>query len=208
MDEQRAFIRSIPLGTWIGLVALAVMAIVTPFRPYVVFAAVVVVLYTAYEYWRWLTELRSRLAAARQPEIQVKVQPEGPSFQEVLRAIPDPVMIVSGFEPNDIAGRWIVFANDAAQKVFPMEREGGLLVSAIRTPEVLECVDEALFGRIQRTVTFDTTGGARDQFWRAFTSPLPVEGEQHRLALLVLRDETDTRRMERMRADFLANASH
>ncbi|MCR6659100.1 MAG: HAMP domain-containing histidine kinase [Asticcacaulis sp.] len=29
-----------------------------------------------------------------------------------------------------------------------------------------------------------------------------------RLALLVIRDETDARRMERMRADFLANASH
>ena len=208
MDEQRSFIRLIPLGTWFGLVGLAAMAVIAPLRAYTVFAAIVVVLYTAYACWRRLSLLQARLDAARQPEIQVKVQPEGPSFQEVLRAIPDPVMIVSGFEPNDIAGRWIVFANDAAQKVFPMEREGGLLVSAIRTPEVLECVDEALFGRIQRTVTFDTTGGARDQFWRAFTSPLPVEGEQHRLALLVLRDETDTRRMERMRADFLANASH
>ena len=57
MDEQRSFLRSIPLGTWIGLVALAVMAIVTPFRPYVVFAAVIVILYTAYECWRWLSEL-------------------------------------------------------------------------------------------------------------------------------------------------------
>ncbi len=36
---------------------------------------------------------------------------------------------------------------------------------------------------------------------------MPVEGDQ-RLALLVMRDETDSRRMERMRADFLANASH
>jgi two-component system phosphate regulon sensor histidine kinase PhoR len=89
-----------------------------------------------------------------------------------------------------------------------MRAEGGSLVSAIRNPEVLECVDEALFGGITRSVDFETKGAERDQFWRAFAAPLPVDGAMQRLALLVIRDETDIRRMERMRADFLANASH
>jgi two-component system phosphate regulon sensor histidine kinase PhoR len=40
------------------------------------------------------------------------------------------------------------------------------------------------------------------------TRPLPAGEDGTRLALLVLRDETDSRRNERMRADFLANASH
>ena len=110
-------------------------------------------------------------------------------------------------EPDDIAGRWIVFANTAAQGLFRMDGEGGLLVSTIRNPEVLECVDEALFGGISTSTFYDLAGGARDQIWRAYASPLPVTGPQ-RLALLTLRDETDARRMERMRADFLANASH
>ncbi len=208
MEEQRTFLRSIPLGTWFGGVAVAAMALIAPLRPYVTFAALPVVAYTAYAMWRDMSKLRARVED-HVPAVEVQVQPQGPSFQEVLRAIPDPVMVVSGFEPDDIAGRWIIFANDAAQELFHLQGEGGLLVSAIRTPEVLEGVDEALFGRIPGAVTFETAGGARQQSWRAFTSPLPAGSDQHgRLALLVIRDETEIRRMERMRADFLANASH
>jgi two-component system phosphate regulon sensor histidine kinase PhoR len=209
MDKRRTFIGATPLGAWVGAAVTVVMAFVPLLRPFVPFFAGVIFLYMAFESWIRQSDLHHRLQAAKMPEIQVKVQPEGPSFQEVLRAIPDPVMIVSGFEQDDIAGRWIVFANDAARKEFHMESDGGILVSSVRNPEVLECVDEALFGRIARTTTFDTTGGAREQYWRAFASPLPVENPQdNRLALLVIRDETDARRMERMRADFLANASH
>ncbi|MBW8733712.1 MAG: ATPase [Asticcacaulis sp.] len=212
MERQRTFWNTVPLGTWIGICALIGCAVFAPLRWLAAPVAVVVLAYTVFQFWLRILDLQDRIESLKAPEVQVKVQPEGPSFQEVLRAIPDPVMIVSGFEPHDIAGRWIVFANDAARKVFAITDDGGLLVSAIRTPEVLECVDEALFGRIARSVIFDTNGGARDQFWRAFTSPLPVEGrdsDKHpRLALLVMRDETDARRMERMRADFLANASH
>jgi two-component system phosphate regulon sensor histidine kinase PhoR len=40
------------------------------------------------------------------------------------------------------------------------------------------------------------------------TRPLAPAANGARLALVVLRDETDARRNERMRADFLANASH
>jgi two-component system phosphate regulon sensor histidine kinase PhoR len=199
------------MGAWAGAAVTVAMAFVPLLRPFVPFFAGVIFLYMAYESWVRQSDLYHRLKAAKAPEVQVKVQPEGPSFQEVLRAVPDPVMIVSGFEQDDIAGRWIVFANDAARKEFHMEGEGGLLVSTVRNPEVLECVDEALFGRIPRVTIFDTTGGAREQYWRAFATPLPVANERdphNRLALLVIRDETDSRRMERMRADFLANASH
>src|SRR5581483_9223082 len=52
------------------------------------------------------------------------------------------------------------------------------------------------------------TGGAQDRFWRVLTRPLESGADGARRALLVLRDETDSRRNERMRADFLANASH
>lgn len=137
-----------------------------------------------------------------------KVQPEGPGFQEVLRALPDPVMVVSGREPGDIAGRWIVYANTAARSRFRITTDEGLLVSVLRYPEVLEAVDGALFGDGSVTVRFDVNG-AQIQHWSAFTSPLPTQGGRDmRLALLVLRDETEARRAEKMRADFLANASH
>jgi two-component system phosphate regulon sensor histidine kinase PhoR len=199
----------IPPGTWLGLAVLGVAAMTPAVRPYVVFIALIVIAYTVYEAARKVAEAQHRAAeTAKIPVVATQVQPEGPSFQEVLRAIPDPVLIVSGYEPNDIAGRWIVFANTAARTTFQIRDDGGLLVSSIRNPEVLECVDETLFGNIERSTAFDTTGGARDQYWRAFTSPLPTAKNHQRLCLLVMRDETDMRRMERMRADFLANASH
>ncbi|MBP2160202.1 MULTISPECIES: ATP-binding protein [Asticcacaulis] len=208
MIRRRSLWGIVPFGTWIGLGCVIVMMFVPPLWPVAVGVAALTIIYTLLVFWGQQNDLHDRIDQLKTPEIQVKVQPKGPSFQEVLRAIPDPVLIVSGFEPNDIAGRWIVFANATAQKVFQVESQGGLLVSAIRTPEVLECVDEALFGGISRSTTFETAGGAREQYWRAFASPLPVGDAEQRLALLVMRDETDMRRMEKMRADFLANASH
>jgi len=209
MARRRFLLEMIPPGTWLGLAVLGVAAISLATRPYVVFIALIVIAYTVYEAARKVADAQRRtVEATRVPVVATQVQPEGPSFQEVLRAIPDPVLIVSGYEPNDIAGRWIVFANTAARTTFQIRDDGGLLVSSIRNPEVLECVDETLFGNIERSTAFDTTGGARDQYWRAFTSPLPTAKGHQRLCLLVMRDETDMRRMERMRADFLANASH
>jgi len=197
----------LPLG--LGLLVLVALALLSPGAHWLVWLAVGIL---AVSLWVTYAELKRHKTAVIEDVVavpeRVRVQPEGPSFQEVLRAIPDPVMIVSGIEPNDIAGRWVVFANKAAVDAFGIAKEGSLLVSSLRFPEVLEAVDEALFGNVARDTVFETSG-AQDKFWRAWTSPLPVtEGGLRRLALLVIRDETDIRRIERMRADFLANASH
>ncbi|WAC47513.1 ATP-binding protein [Asticcacaulis sp. SL142] len=198
----------VPLGAILAFAGLIIMAAIPDFQPYTAWASLILVAYGLISCYSRLQTYLEVQAAKPAQEIRVKVQPEGPSFQEVLRAMPDPVMVVSGLEPDDIAGRWVVFANKAAMKLFRMEREGGLLVSYIRNPELLEAVDEALFGNVSRSTLFDETGGAQDRFWQSWTSPLPVEGTGKRLALMVMRDETDVRRIERMRADFLANASH
>ena len=56
--------------------------------------------------------------------------------------------------------------------------------------------------------------GAQERFWQTRIVPLPVPGEigapgsGPRLALLTFHDETEIRRSESTRADFLANASH
>ncbi|MGV9010407.1 sensor histidine kinase [Brevundimonas sp.] len=124
----------------------------------------------------------------------------------VFEGLGDPVMVVAGGEADDIAGRRIVLANAAARELLRIPREGALLVSALRDPGVLEAVDEALFGGLARTTDYGGSG-AQTRHWRAITRPLPA-AEGASLALLVLRDETDVRRMELMRVDFLANASH
>lgn len=124
----------------------------------------------------------------------------------VFEGLGDPVMVIAGGEADDIAGRRIVLANAAARELLRIPREGALLVSALRDPGVLEAVDEALFGGVARTTDYGGSG-AQTRYWRAMTRPLPA-AEGASLALLVLRDETDVRRMELMRVDFLANASH
>jgi len=132
--------------------------------------------------------------------------PNRSPFQDALENLQDPLLIISAEEPDDLVGKRLTFANAAARALLRIPREGALLLSAIRRPEVLEAVDESLFGGLHGSVSFET-GGAQDRFWRVWTAPLPPR-EPRRFCVLVMRDETDVRRNERMRADFLANASH
>ena len=130
--------------------------------------------------------------------------PPGGPFQLLVERLPDPVLVIEG-DPDEPAARRIIFANTAANALFPIRLQGARLVTAIRHPEVLEAVDEALLGAPGEALM--ETGGAQERVWAAQTRPLG-EGASGKLAVLTLRDETDVRRAERMRVDFLANASH
>src|ERR1019366_1509854 len=130
-----------------------------------------------------------------------------PAFAALVDSLPDPVMVVSARDAEDASDRRLVFANLAARELLRIQAAGGPLVSAIRHPEVLEAVDESLFGGLNGEAAYET-GGAQDRFWRVRTRPLAPAADGARLALMVIRNETDARRNERMRADFLANASH
>jgi len=134
------------------------------------------------------------------------LEAEATLLERVFEALADPVLVVAGGEADDIAGRRIVLANAAARDLLRIQREGGLLVPVLRDPAVLEAVDEALFGGLTRTTDYAGVG-AQTRHWRAVTRPL-AEAQPGPLALVVLRDETEVRRMELMRVDFLANASH
>jgi two-component system phosphate regulon sensor histidine kinase PhoR len=130
-----------------------------------------------------------------------------PAFAALVDSLPDPVMVVSARTADDLSDRRLVFANAAARDLLRIQAAGGPLVSTIRHPQVLEAVDESLFGGLNGEAAYET-GGAQDRFWRVLTRPLARAADGARLALMVIRDETDSRRNERMRADFLANASH
>jgi len=196
-----------------GGVAILVMAVLAVMKP---------------ELAGWLAAGAAAVAAAtwlvnRRPQPTVSISdldggatadlaPDGALLGDVFEALGDPILIVSGGEADDIAGRRIALANAAARELFRLDGAGGgLLVSVIRDPKVLEAVDEALFGGFSSTVDY-VGGGAQERHWRAFVRPLPERDAQlwgaGALALLALRDETDARRMEMMRVDFLANASH
>lgn len=130
-----------------------------------------------------------------------------PPYATLIDQLPDPVLVIAADEPDDLTGRRFILVNRAARELLRIQQEAGLLVTAIRDPEVLEAVDEALFGDVTAEAIYEL-GGAQERVFKAFAQPLGAAGDGARLALLVLRDETDIRRAERTRADFLANASH
>ena len=132
---------------------------------------------------------------------------DAPPYASLINALPDPVLVIAAHEPDDLTGRRFVLVNEAARQTLRMQYDAGLLVTVIRDPDVLEAVDEALFGGKEAEAIYEL-GGAQERVMRAFAKPLGVAPDGAPLALLVLRDETDIRRAERTRADFLANASH
>ncbi len=193
-----------------GSVAVVIMLLLAAARPdmalWLLAGAAVVALVT------WLGSRPSRTATDRDAVAEAAVD-AGPNAEDarlldaVFEALDDPVMIVAGGEADDIAGRRIILANRAARDLLRIPRQGSLLVSAMRDPGVLEAVDEALFGGLGRTTDY-TAAGSQVRHWKAWVRPLPSSTGGPPTAILGLRDETDVRRMELMRVDFLANASH
>jgi two-component system phosphate regulon sensor histidine kinase PhoR len=132
---------------------------------------------------------------------------EPPPFAGLVNALPDPIVVISALEPDDVTSRRYIFANAAARDLLRIERPEGLLVNAIRDPEVLEAVDKALFAARDAECIYES-GGVQTLTLRGYARPLGLALDGRKLALLVFRDETEMRQVERTRADFLANASH
>jgi len=122
--------------------------------------------------------------------------------REILDHLPFPVMLVG-------PGGRIERANPAAHEFLGLGAESGLLSASLRQPKVLEAVSAVLKGDKARIVEYSTVAPIESHV-RVHVIPLKADepGAFPWRALLVLADETSSKRAERMRADFLANASH
>jgi two-component system phosphate regulon sensor histidine kinase PhoR len=129
-------------------------------------------------------------------------------FAAMIEQIADPILLVAGGARDEQSSRKFLFANGAARDLLRIQRPDGLLTTVIRAPDILDAVDDALYNDKSGEAAYQLRG-PQDRVWRARVSPLDVNfGDGSRLALLWMRDETELRRTERARADFLANASH
>lgn len=194
-----------PLAGGAGLVLLLLLAMSEAAKPGpIVLAAIGLAAVTV------ILTLRAdrllRRAPSAQPGGREGRAPAPTPALAALDALPDPIMVVAAAEADDIAGRRVVFANRASRELFRIGEQGAHLITVMRDPDVIEALDEALFGEVERSTPF-LLAGARDRQWRAFARPLPADGHQ-RQALLHLHDETDLHTVEQTRVDFLANASH
>lgn len=129
-----------------------------------------------------------------------------------LEGLRDPILVIEGSSPTDLTGRRIIFANAAARALFRVRDTGTLLASAVRDPNVLECIDESLFGGLQAETAYEPRD-TQERVWKVQTTPLklpPGVGTAGAacFALAHFHDETEVRRAHQARGDFLANASH
>jgi two-component system phosphate regulon sensor histidine kinase PhoR len=114
----------------------------------------------------------------------------------VLAGLPDPVVVL------DRRGD-VVALNARAGALAPALRRGEPLSSGLRNPDVLDAVRRVRAGGgVQRVELYDRVPVER--WYEAVVTPV-AGGE---LVLIAFHDLTPLRRVEEMRADFVANASH
>ena len=109
----------------------------------------------------------------------------------------------------DREGRVIAF-NEAAATIAPALRRGEPALITLRMPELVDAIRRAsATARPQRVEFFERV--PRDRWFEAFVTPvrLPAAADgASDILLMTFNDLTPLRRVEEMRADFIANASH
>jgi two-component system phosphate regulon sensor histidine kinase PhoR len=133
--------------------------------------------------------------SAQQSELATLRLAEG-----VAEALPEPLFILD-------ASGVVEHANPAAEEFLNARGvEGRHFAATLRAPNVFEAVEAIAKGDAARVVDF-TTIGSVERHCRAFVAPLRG-GEGAERILVYVRDLTSERRVEQMRADFVASASH
>ena len=141
--------------------------------------------------------------AARPASDLVRSSPEVVLLEAIISGMPDPVVVL------DQAERVIAFNAEAAA-LAPALRRGEPASIALRTPELVEAIRAAsTTGKAQR-IEFSTRLPSL-RWSEAFVSPVALAGREpgrSGLVVITVHDLTPIRRVEEMRADFVANVSH
>jgi two-component system phosphate regulon sensor histidine kinase PhoR len=118
----------------------------------------------------------------------------------VVDGLPDPVILIDG-------NAAVVRVNAAARALFGRAGVGAPLALLLRDPSVLAAADAVLGGAAGRSIQI-TLPGAVERDFEVRVGPLPQRDPSGAEALINLHDVSKLVRLERMRADFVANASH
>ncbi len=115
--------------------------------------------------------------------------------------LPDPVLVFG-------RGRQINRSNAAAKRFFHVEEMGGELTRFIRHPALLKAVDAAEEGQALHERIEFTVSDVVPRHVAGYLVSLKEEENAEADLILTLHDLTESRRMQQMRVDFIANASH
>jgi two-component system phosphate regulon sensor histidine kinase PhoR len=129
--------------------------------------------------------------------------PQALLIESLIGGLPGPAIVL------DHGGRVIAF-NDAATTLAPALRRGEPALITLRMPELVDAIRRASKRREpQRVEYFERV--PLDRWFEAFVIPvkLATGGDtQSDILLMTFNDLSPLRRVEEMRADFIANASH
>jgi two-component system phosphate regulon sensor histidine kinase PhoR len=124
-------------------------------------------------------------------------------IESLIGGLPDPAIVL------DRNGRVVAY-NEAAAALAPALRRGEPALITLRMPALVDAIRRANRRREPQRVEFFERV-PRDRWFEAFVTPvrLAAAGEAGSdILLMTFNDLTPLRRVEEMRADFIANASH
>jgi two-component system, OmpR family, phosphate regulon sensor histidine kinase PhoR len=141
--------------------------------------------------------------AASRDDVRTPDPVEAAAVNAIVAGMPDPAMLL------DRAGR-VLHLNAAAIQLAPALRKNELAQFALRSPEIITALREAIATSQPRRATYLDQVPV-DRWMELVITPVPVPtlfGGTDKCMLMTFHDLTPLRRVEEMRADFVANASH
>jgi two-component system, OmpR family, phosphate regulon sensor histidine kinase PhoR len=179
---------------FVGLWAVGALPLALALPGFAVVAAAALV-------WTGVDEAR-RTAVARDDRAVLRIG--DPLIELVLSGLPDPVVAL------DARGE-VVALNARASLIAPALRPGEPVSLGLRNPEVLDAIRRAASSGAVRRVEFFVRVPV-ERWYEAIVTPIALAAADGlppaQLILMTLHDLTPLRRVEEMRADFVANASH
>jgi two-component system, OmpR family, phosphate regulon sensor histidine kinase PhoR len=150
-----------------------------------------------------LVPWRLNNAVASREDVRGVNPVEAAAVSAVVVGMPDPAVLL------DRAGR-VIHLNAAAAQLAPALRKNELAQFALRSPEIITALREAIATSESRRATY-LDHVPVDRWMELIVTPVPVPtlfGGTDKCMLMTFHDQTPLRRVEEMRADFVANASH
>ena len=131
------------------------------------------------------------------------MHPQALLIESLIGGLPGPAIVL------DRDGRVIAF-NAAASTIAPSLRRGEPALITLRMPELVDAIRRATASRTAQRVEFFERVPL-DRWFEAFVTPVKLANigdARAEILLMTFNDLTPLRRVEEMRADFIANASH
>src|ERR1700759_4772988 len=181
----------------VAALALAVLVVFDELSPLRAGAVFVCIAAAALIPWRL-----HQTAAARDDVRRIDPV-EAAAVSAIVAGMPDPAMLL------DRAGR-VIHLNAAASQLAPALRKNELAQFALRSPDIVTALREAIATAEPRRTTY-LDHVPVDRWMELIITPVSVPttfGGSDYCMLMTFHDQTPLRRVEEMRADFVANASH